>query len=141
RALRARPAPGTEGAPARAQDSRRRGADRLGCEDHPGGWLRLAPTTAARPGSADLWRRGGTRERAGAEGDPLRDRVGQTRRRGGLRNAPARRDAVAARGPRALRQGAARELRLARPAAGAEHAPGLWARLLARRSPGRRDDR
>ena len=79
------------------------------------------------------------RQRAGAEGHPLRDRVGAARRRGRVAHARARR--VVAVGARDVRRGAARVVHLERPARGAEHAPGVRARLLRRRRAGERDDR
>ena len=97
-----------------------------------GGFLSL-PKRLNAPGPADLRRRRRARQRAGAEGDPLRDRVRPARRRGRVRRARARRGRRAPGRARRLRRRAPRELRLERPARGAEHAPGVRPRLLDRR--------
>ena len=104
RALGARPAPGAEDPPARPEDPRGRRAGRVGRQDDPRGRLPLAAEAAARARAADLRRRRGARERARAQGDPLRRRVGTARGRGGVRVAAAGRDAVARGSARALRR-------------------------------------
>ena len=113
----------------------------VGGEDDPGGRLPLAAEAPARAGPADLRRRRGARQRAGAEGDPLRRRVGAAGGRGGVLGAPARREPGPARRPGRLRPGVAGELRLERPQAGAQHAAGIRPRPRARRRAGRGDDR
>ena len=62
-----------------------------GAKTIPGGRLRRAAEAVPRAGPAPGGRRRRPRERAGAEGDPLRDRVGPARGRGGVADARARR--------------------------------------------------
>ena len=69
-----------------------------------------------------------------AEGDPLRGRVGPPRGRGGLAVARPRRVSQRAGD---VRRRAARLVHLARPARGAQHAPGVRRGLLARGGPRR----
>ena len=76
----------------------------------------------------------------GAEGDPLRDRVGPARGRGRVRGARGGRDAVGRRARSRRYDDAVRdELHLEGPAGGAQHAPGVRraASGSAARSPGR----
>ena len=141
RSVRPRPAPAAEDEPVRAQDARGRRAHRLGCEDDPGGWLRRAAEAAARAWAPHVRRRGGDGQRARAEGDPLRRRVGPPGGRGGGRRAAAGADAVDARSARRLRRGGPRELHLERPQGSPQHAPGVRPRLLHGRRARRRDDR
>ena len=105
-AIRARPLAGAEDPQARAEDPRRRRAHRVGCEDDPGGRLLLAPLEAARARSRPLWRRRRIRERARAQGHPLRRRVGRARRGGdrGRATVPARRSAGTVRLPATTRR-------------------------------------
>ena len=56
-----------------------------GAKTIPGGRLRRAAEAASRAGRSALRRRRGARERAGAQGHPLRGRVGAARGRGGVR--------------------------------------------------------
>ena len=100
------------------------------------------PKRLHAPGLLICRRRRGARQRAGAEGHPLRGRVGQARGRGGLLGAAARASlrAGAARSPATTRRCSEsfvwsdlKQVRNMRPAFGA--------RLLARRRDGRRDDR
>ena len=74
------------------RDPRRRRAGRVGREDDPRGRLRRAAARVPRAGAAAVRRRRRARQRAGAEGDPLRDRVGAARGGGGVgrRSAAAR---------------------------------------------------
>ena len=137
-ALGARPAAGAEDAPQDPQDPGGRRARAVGSEDDSERRLQLAAAGAARAGPAPLRRRRRDGQRPAPQGHPLRDRVGPARRRGRVPRAAARRDAR----ERALvlRRRGARQLHLERPARGAEHAPGLRARLLRRRRAGERDD-
>ena len=104
-----------------------------------GGFLAL-PKRLHAPGLAALRRRRGPRQRAGAEGHPLRDRVGAARGRGGVRGAAAGRDPGAG-GARSLRRRRCGRASSGGPAAGAEHAAGVRPRLLARRRARGRCDR
>ena len=139
--VRPRPAPAVEDESVRAQDARRRRAHRLGCEDDPRGWLRRAAEPLARARAPHVRRRGGAGERARAQGDPLRRRVGPPGGGGCGRRAGTRADAVDARSARRLRRRRPRELHLERPQGGPQHAPGVRPRLLHGRRPRRRDDR
>ncbi len=123
-----RPPAGAEDAQAPATDPRRGRAARVGGEDDPRGRLPLAPAPAARARAAHLRRRRRHGQRAGAEGRPLRDRVGPARRRGRLRGAAAGRDSDTGRGARKLRRGGAPELHLEGPRGGAQPASGVRAR-------------
>jgi electron-transferring-flavoprotein dehydrogenase len=119
------------------EDPRGRRARAVGREDDSRGRVRRAAEALACAGAAAVRRRRRPRERAGAEGDPLRDRVGPPRRRGGVATLSAARRRAA----RSLvRRVGARELHLERPARGAQHAPGVRPRLLRRRRAGERDD-
>ena len=80
----------------------------MGREDDPRGRVRRAAEAPPRAGPAALRRRRRPRQRAGAEGDPLRDRVGPARGRGGVRGAPAGSTPWAPGALAALRRGAAR---------------------------------
>ena len=64
-----------------------------GAKTIPEGGFLVVAEAAARARPADLRRRRRARQRAGAEGDPLRGRVGAAGRRGCVRGAAARRDA------------------------------------------------
>ena len=139
-AVRPRPAAGAEDALARPRSPRRRGARRVGSEDDSRGRTALAPEPAARSGPADHRRRRRLRQRPGAQGHPLRGRVGAPRGGGGLPRDRARRDAVAAGRARLLRRVRARKLHLEGPAGGAEHAPGLRTRVLDGLGAGGDDD-
>ena len=97
-AVGARPPAGAEDAQARTEDPRRRRACRLGGEDDSGGRLLLASLEAPRARRRLLRRRGRLRERARAQGHPLRGRVGRAGRRGDRRRAPS------GRGDRPLRR-------------------------------------
>ena len=99
RALGARRPAGVQDAPARPQDPRRRRARRLGREDDHRGRPAVAAVEAERAGSAARRRERRARQRAAAQGRPLRDRVRSPRRRGGVRGAPARRGRGPARAP------------------------------------------
>ena len=100
RALGARPAAGAEDAPEDPQDPRGRRARRSGARRR---FPRAASTRCrsgcTRPGLLLVRRRRRARQRAGAEGHPLRDRVGPARGRGGVRArcSAARRRATRAR--------------------------------------------
>ena len=69
----------------------RRRADRVGREDDHRGRLPRAAEAVPRAGPAARGRERGPRQRADAEGDPLRDRVRDHGGRGGVPVAPARR--------------------------------------------------
>ena len=111
RVLRARRAPGVQDPQARPQDPARRRADRLGREDDHRGRFPRAAEAVPRAGAAARGRERRPRQRADAEGDPLRDRVRDHGGGGGVPVAPARRVAEPRRRARVLRRGAARELR------------------------------
>ena len=85
-----RPAPGAEDAQARPSDPRGRRAHRLGREDDPGGRLPRVSAAVPRTRASPLRRRRRPSQRPGAEGDPLRDRVGPARGGSGVRGTPAR---------------------------------------------------
>ena len=104
-----------------------------GAKTIPEGGYVAVPQKLWAPGVADHRRRCRARQRAGAQGDSLRDRVRAAGGRGGVARARAR---GAKRVAAELRRGAAVVVRLARPAEGAEHAAGVRARVLARRGPG-----
>ncbi len=141
RVLRARRPAGVQDAPARLEDPRRRRARRVGREDDHRGRLLLAPAEVQRAGAPARRRGRRARQRAAAQGRPLRDRVGTARRRGGVPRAPARRGRVAGRRARLLRRVAAREPVLEGALRGAEHAPGVRQGLLRRRRAREHDDR
>ena len=141
RVLGPRRAAGVQDAPARPQDPPRRRADRLGREDDHRGRLPRAAEAVPRAGPAARGRERGTRQRADAEGDPLRDRVRDHGGGGGVPVAPARRVAEPRRRARVVRRGAARQLRGEGSARGPEHAPGLRQGVLHGRRARERDDR
>ena len=138
RAVGARPVAGAEDASARAEDPRRRRARAVGREDDSGGRVRRAAEEAARAGAADVRRRCRARERAGAEGDPLRDRVGPSRSGGGVADAGAR--CVARGRAGVVRRVRPRVVHLERSQRGAEHAAGVRPWVLRRRCARGRDD-
>ena len=109
-----------------------------GAKTIPSGGFNSLPRELHAPGLLLCGDGVGHGQRAAPQGHPLRDRVGTARRRGRVPRAAARRDAR----ERALvlRRRGARQLHLERPVRGAEHAPGLPARLLRRRRARERDD-
>ena len=109
-----------------------------GAKTIPSGGFHSLPRKLHAPGLLLCGDGVGHGQHPAAQGHPLRDRVGTARGRGRVPRAAARRDA----GERALvlRRRGARQLHLERPARGAEHAPGLRARLLRRRRARERDD-
>ena len=107
-AVGARPAAGAEDASADAADPRRRRAGAVGREDDSRGRLRRAAEALPRAGAAAARRRRRARQRAGAEGHPLRDRVGPARGRGGVADARARRVAARLRSRRTTSRCASR---------------------------------
>ena len=117
---------------------RGRQARRLGGEDDPRGRLPRAPGPVLLPGRDDRRRRRRLRERAGAQGHPLRDDVGHARCRDGGRGGRPGRDLLGAGCARRLRRRGARELHLERPPPRPQHAARVQARLLPRRARGRR---
>ena len=105
-----------------------------------GGFLAL-PKRLHAPGLLLCGDGAGLRQRAGAEGDPLRDRVGRARGRGRRSRRCSAGEAVGRRGALASYDEAVKQSFVwRRPRAGAEHAPGVRPRLLARRRPGGGDD-
>ena len=88
-----------------------------------GGYNAL-PSSFHAPGLLLVGRERRARQRAHAEGHPLRDRVREAGGRGRLRRAAARREPGARRRAGFLRRGAAVELRDHRPVRGAEYAAG-----------------
>ena len=95
------------------------GGERIGwgAKTIPEGGFVAAAAALHAPGPADLRRRRGLRERAGAEGHPLRDRVRAARGRGGLRvrSSAAGRRGRPARWPPTTKRSAS-TLHLGRPA-------------------------
>ena len=105
-----------------------------------GGYYSL-PRQLQRARAAARGRGCGARQRAAAQGCPLRDRVGPAGGRGSVPRAPARRGAEPRRRARLLRRGAAREQVHERAPRGAEHAPGVRQGVLRRRRAREHDDR
>ena len=122
------------------QDPRRAAsACEWGAKTIPSGGFHSLPQRAARAGAAAL------RRRRRAWSTSRASRASTTRSsRAGSRPRPRSARCSAARRPRralsSLRRRGARQLHLERPARGAEHAPGLRARLLRRRRARERDD-
>ena len=104
------------------------------------GGLHSLPAKLNAPGPAPRRRERRARQRAAAEGRPLRDRVRAAGRRGRVRGAPARRGRRPARGARPLRRRRPRELHVEGARRGPEHAPGVRQGLLHRRRARERDD-
>ncbi len=105
-----------------------------------GGYYSL-PKRFNAPGLLLVGEGAGARERAAAQGDPLRDRVREAGRGGGVSRAPAWRGAEPGRCARLVRRGAARQPDVEGAPRGAQHAPGLRQGLLRRRRAREHDDR
>ena len=101
RAVRPRPAPGAEDAQARAQDPRRRRADRVGREDDSRGRLLLPAAQLHAPGLVLCGDGAGFVNVPALKGIHYAVEIGHARRRGDRRArfGPARRSAAPARSP------------------------------------------
>ncbi len=117
------------------------GGERIawGAKAIPEGGFWSLPASVSPPGARDPRRRRGLRQRAAAEGRPLRAAERHAGRRDDPPRARRRRRPLAAGRALSVRR-AGQELRdLPRPAPLPEHAPGLPARADRRRRAGRRD--
>ena len=110
-----------------------------GAKTIPEGGLLSVPDRISRAGGARHGRLGGLRERAQAEGHPLRDAIRDARGRDGARGAEGGRRSRRAGSARRLRPAGEGEPHLARPAPGAQHAPGADQGPRRRRRPGEHD--
>ena len=122
-AVRARLAAAVQDAPADPADAGGRRADRLGREDDPRGRIPLHPPAPERARRDRHRRQRRVRQRAEAEGHPLRDALRDAGRRDDLRGAQGRRRPQHRRA-HGLRRAGAPQPHLERPAEGAQHAPG-----------------
>ena len=135
---RPRAAPAHEAPPALPAAARGRPPARVGSQDDSRGRLLRAAGAPERRRRPLRRRHRRVRGRALAQGDPLRDAVGDVRRARRVRRAQGRRRlAPVARG---VRPHGGRELHRGRHARHPEHAPGVQGRALRRRREGGADD-
>ena len=107
-----------------------RRADRMGCEDDPGGRVPGAAVEPVDAGRGADGRQRRVRERAQAEGDPLRDAVGDAGGGGDLRAAEGGAGSGGAGRAGGVRPAGAVEPHLERPQEGAGTCARRWARGL-----------